>query len=346
MLPQVFAEFNRILCGGGILQISVPDSRLYCEWVTKGDRRADPRLMTGGQTDEHHFHKAMLDEGMIRRYLARYGFVGERRFKPWVEGDTSHNPISLNMEAIKPGRVFATFEPNQKVCLGMTRPRLGYTKCAESIMRLMHHYPMRAVTCGGAFWEQGITKVAERAIADGFEYLLTVDYDTVFDVTDFERLIVYMESAPWIDALAAVQAKRDPESKVLFSTVGPLRRGDTMGSVVEVDTAHFGFTIFRLEAFERMTKPWCLGVPDPDGSWHKGRIDPDIFFWKNWAASGNTTCMSNMIPVGHIMEVVAWPGWDLQVHYQHGGDYEDFGKPEIAKRFEWCTPLDTRKAGE
>jgi hypothetical protein len=81
--------------------------------------------------------------------------------------------------------------------------------------------------------------------------------------------------------------------------------------VQEVDTAHFGLTVISTAALKRCQKPWFHSKPGPDGSWNDGRLDPDIWFWRNWRESGNRVFITPRVVIGHGEYVVTWPGKDL-----------------------------------
>jgi hypothetical protein len=81
--------------------------------------------------------------------------------------------------------------------------------------------------------------------------------------------------------------------------------------VQEVDTAHFGLTVISTAALKRAKKPWFWSKPGPDGSWNEGRIDPDIYWWRNWRESGNRVYITPRVVLGHGEYVVTWPGQHL-----------------------------------
>ena len=72
--------------------------------------------------------------------------------------------------------------------------------------------------------------------------------------------------------------------------------------------------------------------PNPNGSWRDNHTDADIDFWKRFREAGFKACLAPKVVVGHLEEVVKWPGKDLQPIYQSTGDYEDKGIPAEVKR--------------
>jgi len=78
-----------------------------------------------------------------------------------------------------------------------------------------------------------------------------------------------------------------------------------------------------------MPRPWFNRVyPDADTE----GCDPDVQFWRNWKAVGNTLYTALRVPVGHCELMVRWPGRNLQVVYQHTQEFKDKGIPADAWR--------------
>jgi hypothetical protein len=141
----------------------------------------------------------------------------------------------------------------------------------------------------GAFRDQVNTRVMEQFI-DKAEYLLTIDYDTFFTKEDVEHLFALAMTFQ-CDAITGLQTKRE-DGRPMLSLKGTLDNPPEGGStsvptswfsepVQEVDSAHFGLTVISTAALKRNRKPWFWSTPGPDGSWNEGRVDPDIYWWKN-----------------------------------------------------------------
>lgn len=332
-LDGVFHEFYRILKMGGRLRVAVPDLDKWAEERVKGNPEACQRILLGGHTDANDQHRAAFDRSVLSEYLTRAGFLGLEEFTPAYR-DCSCHWVSLNVQAVKPGRTMENRNWASRVCMAMTRPRLTFADCADSIAQLRARYPMNYSMHGGAFWGQGLTKAVEQAISTGAEYILTIDYDTVFTVADFEKMVTIMD-ASGVDALAPLQSKRGGDL-VLFGYDTPLAFSKTRGPLVEVTTAHFGFTLIRTEAILKMPKPWFLGVPSDEGEWDDDRVDDDIYFWRKFREAGNTVAITPRVPVGHMQLMVTWPDEHFQPVHQHVQDYNNGGIPEAAKG--WAIP--------
>lgn len=83
-LPGALAECHRILVSGGRLHVSVPDldvlARLYLDpGLSVDDRFHVMRMMFGGQTDAHDYHRVGLNWDLLRRYLRDAGFARVQR---------------------------------------------------------------------------------------------------------------------------------------------------------------------------------------------------------------------------------------------------------------------------
>lgn len=98
--------------------------------------------------------------------------------------------------------------------------------------------------------------------------------------------------------------------------------------VQQVDTAHFGCTIISTAALRRMTKPWFWEQPDKSGSWGDGRIDSDIWFWRQFKASGNRLYITPRVAIGHGEYVITWPSQELgKPVFQYCNEWQETRKP-------------------
>ena len=196
----------------------------------------------------------------------------------------------------------------------------------------------------GAFWSQVLTRMMEQFV-DQCEYIITLDFDTFVSRDDIEQLFA-MAMAFQCDALAPLQVKREdgrPMLTLLDTLDNPPLDGTTTlpaswfaEPVQQVDSAHFGCTIFSTAALKRMKKPWFYEQADPSGSWGEGRVDADIGFWRQWKASGNKAFVTPRVSIGHGEYVVTWPGKDLgKPVFQWTSEYMKTQKrPETA----WSVP--------
>lgn len=216
----------------------------------------------------------------------------------------------------------------------MSMPRLGFNDnwfgWAQALMPL----GIRPTKVSGAFWGQCLQRVCETFV-DKCEYILTIDYDTFFTRQDLEQLMA-MAMTFQCDAITGLQVKRE-DGRPMLTMKGmtedhaPNWRSTVPMSwfaepVQEVDSAHFGCTVISTAALKRTPKPWFQGVPNEQGEWGEGRIDDDIFFWRQFRKAGNRVFISPRVVLGHGEYVVTWPSKDL-------------GKPVFQYTTEFCNSL-------
>jgi len=107
------AGFKRVLAPGGKLMIAVPDLEilshlLLAPFFTPQDKHRVMRMMFGGQTDAHDYHRAGYTYIFLLALLQRGGFERIQRVQSFgLFNDTSNAafngvPISLNVVAYRP----------------------------------------------------------------------------------------------------------------------------------------------------------------------------------------------------------------------------------------------------
>lgn len=163
----------------------------------------------------------------------------------------------------------------------------------------------------GAWWDHGITTLMEDAIAGGADWMLTLDYDTMFTSYHLDRLIGHIASRDDIDAISGLQCRRGTGEEMLLSVLTQPgvdgKVGITIdGTPLKVQSCHFGMTLIRCEALKKLAKPWMAHVPDANGSYRSDtRIDPDMYFWKQWREAGNSIYVDMQCRIGHLQAMVA-----------------------------------------
>jgi hypothetical protein len=158
----------------------------------------------------------------------------------------------------------------------------------------------------GAWWDHGVSNAFEDLIDRGnVDWILAIDYDSMFTAQDVSNLINRFGQNSHMDALAAIQPRRGSEETPIM-TIGQNTVFEFTDEAVKCDTAHFGLTLFRVDALAKMPKPWFLHTPDPNGSYRsKSRLDPDMYFWRKWADTGNTLYVDPHVRIGHLQPMVA-----------------------------------------
>ncbi len=347
---DVLREWARVLCDGGVLKLAVPDLEKISRWYLGGMDLNVLGYLYGGHVDEDDYHKAAFDATLLRLMLEEAGLVA---VQPWQSEaqDCAALPISLNLMGYKgTAPVGAGAEPeveeerveidaarfSREVKGAMTAPRLGFMDNQMCALQAFIPLGIEMRQSRGVFWGQCLTRVIEDVIAiDGCKYVLTLDYDTVFTREDVLRLYAMMEAHPEVDALAAMQMRRNMRSPLL--TFGPVEGGQAQEVAVDVETlssplmqartAHFGLTMFRASAFADLPKPWFLAKPDGEGRWGDEKCDEDIHFWLQWEKAGKSLYIANRVVVGHMELMVTWPSMALSPLFQYTQDYHSTGRP-------------------
>jgi SAM-dependent methyltransferase len=325
---DVVNEWVRVLKPGGRLQIAVPDFA-KCIEVYRNERRFPipvEKAIFGGQIDENDFHKAQFDYGGLFVVMQRAGLVGIDRWTSDIEGEAASLDISLNLEGYKPTTNLQAM--SRKTRAVMSVPRIIFTdtaKCCEAVFgQLQIPWDMET----GAFWGQCLERAMERTISrnDGTEYILAVDYDTIFDANVLGKLFMLMDKHPEIDAIAPLQVGRGRDF-MLVASDKPAERSELIGPLFDATMAHFGCTLIRVSALKKMPHPWFIPVPNKDGRWGDGRTDDDVQFWKSFKAAGNRLAVATRVSVGHIQSVISWPTEGMGVLHQYMDQYNNYGPP-------------------
>jgi predicted SAM-dependent methyltransferase len=326
-VAAVLADWVRALKSGGTLQIAVPDFAVIAHAYLDGANLPIQGYVMGGHVDEHDHHGTIFDEAVLTEAMQDAGLIAIAR---WASDrqDCAALPISLNLQGTKPPLEWP------KVAAVLSCPRLGWNDFWGCALESLSACGIRLTKYTGAFWDQGITRAATEALKGGAEWLLTLDYDTVFTAADIRALQVAALHHPEADAIAAIQSHRTHRTPLM--TIGdadgkPMQQVPMeafQGELVRCRTAHFGLTLIRASKLMDMPKPWFWGKPDDNGEWGEGRTDPDISFWRAWEAAGNSLYTACRVPVGHIEVMVRWPGRDMAAVYQHPSEFHSGGKPE------------------
>ena len=224
-----------------------------------------------------------------------------------------------------------------RVLCAMSTPRLGWQDHVFCWPRGLLPYRIAPVRYEGAYWDQCLDRVLTDMVeADTDEtqpplWILTLDYDTVFEADAVPRLLTYAAASDY-DFVAAVQMKRRV-AEPLFTMVSEkgeriseVKRGELLyHNIVPANTAHFGLTLLRASSLKKVPRPWFRGVPDQQGKWCGEKIDPDIWFWNQAKSAGLKAGICTRVAVGHIECWVKWPDKGMSQLMQHPGEFWDRG---------------------
>lgn len=333
----ILAEFVRVLKPGGQLRVAVPDmAKLGKSWGEVDDTAAHLELAMvtfGGHTDATDIHHTGFTEKSLRERMNAAGVGMVSRFDPFVADDCSNHPISLNLEGIK--RWWPRVE-KPVVTFIMNQPRFAFTGHEFRLIELARKCDYNIQPCTGAFWERDNNGAVIDAVRKTDpDFLAWSDYDSVFEVEDYQIMLEAIQNDPQMAAIGAVQMSRHNDEPLVFE-----QGRDYSGDVCRVDFQHFGLTIIRREALEELALSldgpmfWSIPGRNDKGKWdweQWSRSDGDITFWRNLRMLGFKVCQHNQVCIGHIGQHVKYPrdkGRGVQL--QPIENYWKHGKPKDA----------------
>ena len=319
---------------GGPIKIAVPDATKIMKSYLDGSDDIAMTYLLGGHVDENDHHEAIFDEETLKFVMGRAGLENITKWKSEVE-DCASLPISLNLMGTK--------SVNRSVARSMvavmSMPRVCFTSNMKSLTESMKIPGMTIEMGTGAFWEQTMSTTIDKVLGSDPEYILAIDYDTLYDRSHIEALVELMELYPEVDCIFPAQIMRENE-RVLAGLINPdctpktdWTEEDANAHLVPAMTGQFALTIFRAKCFKGLKKPWIHGQPNSDGEWKENRLDPDIYFWHNWHNSGFTAAMSPQVKVGHMNLMATYPNDKMDgIVHKYVSEVEKNGMPE------WCVP--------
>lgn len=217
-----------------------------------------------------------------------------------------------------------------KIVALMSVPMLGWNPhwgCSSEAVRPFK-IPIRLAY--GAYWHQSIQNLLQDCVDERLDWVLTMDYDSMFTARHLDRLLGQFGNHPHMDALAALQCKRSTDEVPLCSVEG-VTEVEVNGLPFKANTAHFGLTLIRVEALAKMPLPWFTSRPDPDGSYRTlKRVDADIDFWHRWKDAGNTLYVDPMCSIGHLQPMVSEFDAEFKPRHTHVNDWRKRERGDIA----------------
>jgi hypothetical protein len=315
------AEWVRVLEPGGRLRIAVPD-------VDKCLKNKDPKRLfwlMGGQTDSDDIHRSAYDAGRLHAVMAQAGLVS---VQTWTSDntDTASHPVSLNLEGFKSlgeriphaersGRVDIPQTGEIKINAYMSLPRYEAAGPRAIIEGSLRKNGINLVTSQGVFWGQCMQRMFELAVNDGLDWIITTDFDSLFNADDVATLLHEFGTNPQCHALAALQCRRGKRFPLM--TTGDTEMTLSTLDPIKCETAHFGMTLFRVSDLKDVAKPWFKSQPDENGEYGDNRLDDDIWFWQQWREAGKSVFVTPRIRIGHMEEMVAVYDENLEPHHEY-----------------------------
>jgi predicted SAM-dependent methyltransferase len=316
---DVLAEWSRVLKPGAKMRIAVPD---VDKCLTQKDGKRLFYLM-GGQTDEHDIHKSAYDEGRLRAVMTEAGLTG---IKHWSSNntDTASHPVSLNLEGVKAREPAKTAEGTTaeiKINAYMSLPRYEAVAARSIIEGSLKKLGIGLATSTGVFWGQCMQRMFESAVKDGLDWILTVDFDSLFNAEMLSQLLDEFAQNPEADAMAALQSRRGKPFPLMTTGTDGMELNSL--DPIKVYTAHFGLTLLRVEDLKDVPKPWFKCEPDEHGEYGDNRLDSDIWFWHQWRLAGKTIYVAPRVSIGHLEEMVAEFDEDLQQRHVYLNEWRE-----------------------
>lgn len=219
-----------------------------------------------------------------------------------------------------------------KITALMSCPRLGFTDNFFCALSAFTPLGIQMAKDSGAYWEQSLSRLFYLRVDAGDDYVITVDYDSVFTQNDVIRL-VQLASKHNADAVCAAQLKRDCSQLLMTihpeELVGDGTQVDLQKDLLRIRTGHFGLTVISCDSLRKLPQPWFFSHPDKNNCrWDgEGKVDADIFFWLLTEKHNWKTYQANDVRIGHIQRVITWPTRTNGTTHQYLDDYEKNGKP-------------------
>lgn len=186
---------------------------------------------------------------------------------------------------------------------------------------------------GGAFWNESLEALIENACDADYDYILTLDFDTIFDRSHVEKLIDLARRYPEADAIVPWQIKRDSTDRIfgVRREDGTFRRrfdeAEFEVELLPIDTGHFGLSLIRCAALDGLPRPLLQAVPDANGQWGPECVQSDIYFWNQLRAHERKVFLATQVRVGHLQQVITWPTADFGIEQQYAEAYRREGAP-------------------
>jgi len=329
-VPVILSGWAQRLTPGGWLKLSVPDFEPIARGYLEGQNLSIDHEVLGPHLTEDDCFGSAYDWAHLAGLLRRSGLI----CMGWWTDAAPTEDRRLNMKAMKPLDKLPKFQGVMSI------PRLGWNDFWGCALSALAPLGVGITTITGAYWEQCLEKAVRQTLEEhaDVEYLLFLDYDSIFTSANVIDLVSTAAIYPEVDALAPVQAHRYLRSMLMTlpdengGTASSVPMAELMKDITPAKTAHLGCTLVRRGVFDALPAPWFRSEPAEDGFWKDGKIDADIAFWYAMKEQGFQLYLANRIPIGHLENMIRWPDGQLRAVYQHPNDFKTSATPP---RFVW-----------
>lgn len=217
---------------------------------------------------------------------------------------------------------------SKKIVGVMSIPRLTFSDNTTCVISAIRNLGIDIGQFGGVFWGQAMTLGLQWALDLGVEFVLTIDYDSVFSEQDVYKLY---ETAQLEDSDCIFPVQMGRSMNYLFGTKNEtITPEEINNNVYNANSGHFGLTLIRCSALKKMEKPWFVPVQDKEGTWDisKGKMDEDINFFHKWKECGNNVHLAPQIVIGHLELLVLYPDKNLLPAVTTIKSWKMDGKPQ------------------
>lgn len=202
-----------------------------------------------------------------------------------------------------------------RVAALMTAPRYEAVAARNYIEIALKKLGIPLTVSGGVYYGQCMQTMFEDVAQGKADYILTVDFDSMFTDKHIQRLLNIVVSNDEIDALAAIQPKRG--AGTILASRGEEQDLAWNGQPIKVTSAHFGLTVIDVRKLQYVAKPWFFARPDDAGSWQNNKIDDDVWFWRQWETAGHSVYIDPGCRLGHLEEVVTVFDEKMELHHYY-----------------------------
>lgn len=333
-------EWVRVLKPGGRIRIAVPDIEKVLACHRADPDRFDWKWLSSWLYGTYDVpldrHQAQFSYESLETMLRGLGIENIQPFQGEYDDQAKHNQFTMNIEGYKRETIIPR---NPKVVMVLSVPRVGFTDPLKCIADACRELGWVFYPGGGTEWGKGLESAIQHIGAtEAPDYIVTFDYDSVFEVDDLRKLLAFMQERPDVMAAWPAEMHRHMDLPLGMNPDGAAQGVygvEDKHQFIRMWSGHFGCTIIRRQAFETLPHPWFWSLPDPTtGDWKNGS-DADVTFWRSMHNFGMKFGQLNSVLIGHGEFCYKWPTLDAKGNagtiWQPIQHYRKHGRPKQAK---------------